>query len=66
MARKKNSNKAGGTRRNAPSAAPEVVLEEVETGGSGIDEGIVFMTFLLLAGAVTLAYIILNARYPVV
>jgi hypothetical protein len=63
MARK-NSNKGGGSRRNAASAAPEVVLEEVETGGAGIDEGIVFATFLLLAGAVTLIYTILEARYP--
>lgn len=63
MARK-NSNKGGGTRRTAASAAPEVVLEEVETGQSGVDEGIVFTTFLLLAGAVTLIYLILQARYP--
>ena len=63
MARK-NSNKAGGTRRKAASAAPEVVLEEVDTDGAGIDEGIVFTTFFLLAGAVTLVYMILDGRYP--
>ena len=63
MARK-NSNKGGGSRRKAASAAPEVVLEEVQTGQSGVDEGMVFTTFLLLAGAVTLVYMILEGRYP--
>ena len=63
MARK-NSNKGGGSRRKAASAAPEVVLEEAQTGQSGIDEGMVFTTFLLLAGAVTLVYLILQDRYP--
>ena len=59
-----NNNKGGGSRRKAASAAPEVVLEEVETGSAGIDEGVVFTTFMLLAGAVALIYTILEARYP--
>jgi hypothetical protein len=36
------------------AAAPEAELEQVETGGLGIDEGIVLGTFLLLVGAIVL------------
>ena len=67
MARKsKNARPAKGKKggRSKPAPAQEAVLEEVDGGGAGIDEGIVFTTFFLLAGAVTLIYMILDGRYP--
>ena len=64
MASRKNKNKNGGGRSRKAPPAEAAVLEEVETGGAGIDEGIVFTTFFLLAGAVTLIYTILEGRYP--
>ena len=67
MARKSNKSSKGkkGGGRSKPAPAQEAVLEEVDAGGAGIDEGIVFTTFFLLAGAVTLVYMIMNDRYPV-
>lgn len=49
------------SRRAEPE--PEV-LEEVEGGGLGIDEGIVFTTFALLAGAIYMLFTLLGDRYP--
>lgn len=48
MARK--NNKA----EEAAPAQPE--LEQVESGGLGIDEGIILGTFFLLVGAIVLVY----------
>jgi hypothetical protein len=48
--------------RMQPAGQAEV-LEEVETGGIGIDEGIVLATFLLLIGALVLV-IVANQGYP--
>ena len=62
MARKKKE-KAKKPAKRAPEPEAEV-LEEVDTGSSGIDEGIVFTTFALLAGAVYLIYTLLDGRYP--
>ena len=51
-------------RRTRATAAPqEVVVEETETSGLSIDDGIVLTTALLLIGAVVLAYLALS-RYP--
>lgn len=47
MAKKNNKEAA------APAAAE---LETVESGGLGIDEGIVLGTFFLLVGAIVLVY----------
>jgi hypothetical protein len=63
MARNPKAKKSSKPARAVVVAEP--VLEEVDTGGAGIDEGMVFTTFFLLAGAVTLMYMILNTRYPV-
>ena len=49
------------TAKPAPQAD---VLEEVDTDGPGIDEGIIFTTFALLAGAVYMIYSLLDGRYP--
>jgi hypothetical protein len=62
MARKKKD-KASKPAKRAPEPESDV-LEEVETGGAGIDEGIVFTTFALLAGAVYMIYTLLDGRYP--
>jgi hypothetical protein len=62
MARKK-TDKAKKPAKRAPEPEADV-LEEVDTGGAGIDEGIIFTTFALLAGAVYLIYTLLNDRYP--
>jgi hypothetical protein len=43
--------------KNEDAAAPEVALEQVESGGLGIDEGIVLATFFLLVGSVVLVYL---------
>ncbi len=45
------------------AAAQVEAVEEVKTGGMNIDDGIVLTTFLLLAGAVALAYLALG-NYP--
>ncbi len=37
-------------------AAPVAELEQVESGGMGIDEGIVLGTFFLLVSAIVLVY----------
>lgn len=63
MARKKKGKEPQKTRRSAAVPA-EPVLEEVDTGGPGIEEGIVFTTFFMLAGAVYLMYTLLDGRYP--
>ena len=59
--------KSKGKPAKAKKAKPEPqadVLEEVDTGGAGIDEGIIFTTFALLAGAVYMVYTLLDGRYP--
>lgn len=43
--------------RKQKEAVAEVELEQVETGGMGIDEGIVLSTFFLLVGAIVLVYL---------
>jgi hypothetical protein len=43
-------------RNTKEAAAPVAELEQVETGGMGIDEGIVIGTFLLLVTAIVLVY----------
>ena len=64
MARKKSTQKKA-ARRPARTPEPEAaVLEEVDTGGAGIDEGLVITTFALLAGAVYMLYTLLGERYP--
>lgn len=45
-------------------AAEAPAIEQVETPGLGIDEGIVLGTFLLLLGAIVLVYFA-NQQYPV-
>ena len=65
MARKKKGKEPQKTRRSAAVPAAEPVLEEVDNGGAGIEEGIVFTTFFMLAGAVYLIYTLLDGRYPV-
>lgn len=57
MAAKKNNAK-----KPAP-AAPVAELEQVKTGGMGIDDGIVLATFLLLVTAVALVMVASKA-YP--
>mgnify|MGYP003572271713 FL=1 len=65
MARKKSGKSAKPAKRSRAAAEPQAdVLEAAEGGGAGIDEGIIFTTFALLAGAVTLVYMLLNSRYP--
>lgn len=46
------------------AAAPVAELEQVQTGGLGIDEGIVLGTFLLLIGAIVLVYFANEAYAP--
>jgi hypothetical protein len=46
------------------AVAPEAELEQVETGGIGIDEGIVLGTFLLLVGAIVLVLFANEAYAP--
>ena len=43
-------------KRKAEPAAAEPVLEEVDSGGMGIDEGIDITTTLILIGAIVLIY----------
>jgi len=50
------------TKQAAP--APEVELEQVDTGGMTVDEGIMIATFLLLVGAITLVYLAGEAYAP--
>lgn len=65
MARKSNkSGKAKAKKAAKPAPQQEEVLEEVDTGGFGIDEGILVTTFALLAGAVFMVYTLLNERFP--
>ena len=51
--------------RKATQAAPaaEVELEQVKTGGIGIDEGIALTTFFVLVGAIALIMIAMQ-EYP--
>lgn len=68
MARKKNSKPAKkggrGSRREAAAVAePVAAVEEVDGGGMGVDEGMIFATFLMLAVAVGLMYFALDSRY---
>ena len=42
----------------------EAVLEEVDTGGLGIDEGVLFATMVFLIGAVYMVWSLLDGRYP--
>ena len=61
----KNSKSSSRGSRSAAAPVAEPVLEEVDTGGAGIEEGIVFTTFALLAGAVFMIYSLLGERFPV-
>jgi len=45
-------------------AAPVAELEQVQSGGMGIDEGIVLATFFLLVGAIVLVYVASKAYPP--
>lgn len=49
--------------RKQEAAAAAVEVEAVETGGLGIDEGIVIATFLVLIGAIVVVYFALQ-KYP--
>lgn len=51
------------TQAPARGAAAEPVLEAVQTGGLGIDEGVILCTTLALLAAVVLVYMALG-RYP--
>ncbi len=42
--------------RKGKNEPADAVLEQVETGGLGIDEGIILGTFFLLVGAVVLVH----------
>jgi len=49
-------------RKQKEAEAPvEPALEQVESGGLGIDEGIILSTFILLIGAIVLVYIANNS-----
>jgi hypothetical protein len=50
-------------RARVTAAAQEAVVEEEETGGLGIEDGIVLTTAALLVGALVLAYLALS-HYP--
>ena len=63
MARKSNRAKSAKPKKAKPEPQAEV-LEEVGSSGLGIDEGIIFTTFALLAGAVYMVYTLLGERYP--
>ena len=52
-------------RKSKQAPAAELELEQVETGGMGIDEGIVLTTFFLLIGAIVLVYMAAEAYAPV-
>ena len=52
---------------SAKKARPEpqeAVLEEVDSGGLGIDEGILFATLMFLGCAVYMVWSLLGERYP--
>jgi len=51
-------------KRKAEPVAAEPVLEEVDSGGMGIDEGIVITTTLILIGAIFLIYSALQMYAP--
>lgn len=55
MARKSN---------RKPAAAPVADVEAVSKPGMGIDEGVVFTTFFLLAGAIA-CVVMANGHYTV-
>ena len=59
MAAKKNPPK------KAAPAAPVAELEQVKTGGMGIDEGIILATFLLLVTALALVLVAKQAYPPI-
>ena len=63
MPRKKSA-KAKPTKRSRKPEPQAEVLEAVESGGAGVDEGIILTTFVLLAGAVYLIWSLLGDRYP--
>ena len=66
MARKsKNTKSSGRGARAAQAEVIEPVLEEVDTGGAGIEEGIAFTTFALLAISVFMVYTLMGERFPV-
>lgn len=46
--------------KKSKEAAPAAEIEAVETGGLGIDEGIVITTFLILGAAIALIYLALE------
>ena len=64
MPRKKSTKKAARRPTRTPPPQAEV-LEEVDKGSAGIDEGIVITTFILLVGAVYALYTLLGERYGV-
>ena len=45
-------------------AAAKPALEAVDSGGMGIDEGMVLTTFVLLVCAVVMAYVVTGNQYP--
>jgi hypothetical protein len=54
-------------RKTTPKAAepaPAAELEQVETGGMGIDEGIVIATFLMLVVAIAFVLVARQAYPP--
>jgi hypothetical protein len=51
------------TTPKAAEAAPAAELEQVQTGGMGIDEGIVLATFFLLVTAIA-AVLYASKAYP--
>ena len=48
---------------SAPRDAGQPVLEAVDSGGLGMDDGMILATTMLLAGAVVLAFLANNAHY---
>lgn len=62
MARKKVTKVTRTTARSSVVAEP-AAIEEVDTGGLGIDDGMVITTTLLLAAAVVLMYFAIDSRY---
>ena len=52
------------TTKQTTVSVPDAELEQVETGGLGIDEGIVLGTFLLLVGAIVLVLYANEAYAP--
>lgn len=50
-------------RKQTREVVAEVEVEQVDTGGMTLDEGIVLTTFFLLAGAIALVVLALQ-KYP--